>query len=145
MFQRILVALDSSEVGRAVFEQALHVAEKTHARLMLLHVLSDAEVGYPNPQDIDAHLEQWNAYKQEGLNLLRSHQQSATEAGVETEFLQTPGAAPSMICNFAKHWGADLIVVGQRELSGIQRLIRGSVSNYVIHYAPCSVMTVHAS
>lgn len=145
MFQRILVALDNSDIGRAVFEQALQLAEKTHARLMLLHVLSDAEVGYPTGQNLDSHLDQWDECKQQGLTLLRSHQQTASQAGVETEILQTPGAAPTMICNFAKHWGADLIVVGQRELSGLQRMIRGSVSNYVVHYAPCSVMTVHST
>lgn len=51
-------------------------------------------------------------------------------------------AAPSTICKLAKSWEADLIVVGHQGMSPLQELARGSVSNYVMHYAPCSVLTI---
>ncbi len=38
--------------------------------------------------------------------------------------------------------GADLIVVGRRGRSGLSELILGSASNYVLHHAPCSVLTL---
>lgn len=142
MFQKILVALDSSKLGKYVFEEALSLAKETRASLMLLHVLSDAEVGNLELKNLDEHLDHWELYRQQGLELLKSSSAIASEAGVSAEFTQIPGSAPAEICALAKSWKADLIVVGHRGLSGLQDLFVGSVSNYVIHYAPCSVWTV---
>ncbi|MBF2000631.1 MAG: universal stress protein [Synechococcales cyanobacterium C42_A2020_086] len=144
MFHRILVALDNSDLSETVFGEALSLAQATQACLMLLHVLSDAEIGYPQPHTLDTHLEQWQTYQSTGMTRLQVRQAAASQAGVIAEYVQTPGAAPATICRLAQTWGADLIVIGQRELSGIQKFIRGSVSNYVMHYAPCSVLTVHS-
>jgi nucleotide-binding universal stress UspA family protein len=47
-----------------------------------------------------------------------------------------------MICQVAKDWGAELIMVGRRGNSGLSELILGSVSNYVVHHAHCSVLIV---
>jgi nucleotide-binding universal stress UspA family protein len=143
MFQKILVALDSSEMGKLVFDKALSLAKTTRACLLLLHVLSDAEVGYPNFTNLDEHLERWEDYKQQGLELLKFRWEIATQAGVNTECIQNPGASSQTICGVAKFWKADLIVIGHRGLSGIKELVQGSVSNYVLHHAPCSVLTIY--
>ncbi|MBW4430868.1 MAG: universal stress protein [Pelatocladus maniniholoensis HA4357-MV3] len=142
MFQRILVALDNSAISKYVFEEALSIAKVTHTRLMLLHVLSDLEIGYPNVKNLDEHLYKWEEYSKKGLELLKTRQNIATYIGVNTDFTQIPGSAPSTICKLAKSWKADLIVVGHKEMSPLQELARGSVSNYVMHYAPCSVLTI---
>ncbi len=142
MFQRILVALDNSEIAKNVFEEALLIAKATHARLMLLHVLSDLEISYPNVNNLDEHLDQWEECSKNGLELLKTCQKIASYAGINASFTQIAGAAPSTICKFAKTWNADLIIVGHQGMSPLQELVRGSVSNYVMHYAPCSVLTV---
>jgi nucleotide-binding universal stress UspA family protein len=142
MFQRILVALDNSEFGRCVFEEALSLAKATRASLMLLHVLTDTEVEASEFHNLDKHLDRWELSRQQGLELLKSHQAIAAEAGAIAEVTQIPGAAPTEICALAKSWQADLIVVGHRGLSGLQELFAGSVSSYVMHYAPCSVWIV---
>ncbi|MFB2767796.1 universal stress protein [Pelatocladus sp. BLCC-F211] len=142
MFQRILVALDNSEMSQYVFEEALSIAKLTHARLMLLHVLSDLEIGYPKVKNLDEYLDKWEDYSKKRLELLQTRQNVATYIGVNTGFTQIPGSAPSTICKLAKSWKADLIVVGHQKISSLQELARGSVSNYVMHYAPCSVLTI---
>ncbi len=142
MFARILTAIDNSVLGEQVFNQALSLARVTGDNLLLLHVLSDEEAGYPDVHDLPAHLNQWEQAKQVGLERLRLYQTAAVTAGVKTDFRQTPGASGQTICQTAQSWSADLIVVGHRGLSRLEELLGGSVSNYLVHHAPCSVLTV---
>jgi nucleotide-binding universal stress UspA family protein len=142
MLEKILVAIDNSTLGEHVFGKALTLAQATGACLMLLHVLSDEEIGYPNVHELADHLDRWEAPKQRGLALLQSRQAIAFKAGIYTEFSQTPGTSERTICNMARDWKADVIVVGHRGLSGLQELVHSSVSNYLVHHAPCSVLTV---
>ncbi len=156
MFRKILVAMDSSAIGKQVFDKALALAKATDACLMLLHVLSVEEEGSPNnytfhsldyysvvsEQTLQIETQQWWWCEKHGLELLRSRQTIATAAGVSTEFTQTSGSPGRKICDLARTWGADLIVIGRRGRSGLAELILGSVSNYVLHHAPSSVLTV---
>lgn len=52
------------------------------------------------------------------------------------------GSPERSICEIAQTWEADLIIVGSRGLTGIKEMFLGSVSNYVTHHAPCSVLIV---
>jgi nucleotide-binding universal stress UspA family protein len=140
--ERILVALDNSIRGDQVFGEAITLARANGAHLMLLHVLSDEEIGYPDIHNLTDHLEKWEASRRLGLELLRSRQMVAIDAGISTESAQTPGTSGRTICDMARDWKADVIIVGHRGWSGLQELVQGSVSNYLVHYAPCSVLTV---
>jgi nucleotide-binding universal stress UspA family protein len=155
MFHKILVAVDRSENSEKVLDAAIVLAKTTGASLMLLHVLSSEERGYPvmpalTMQDyypidgklFDDYQKRWQIYEQEGLDLLRSYADKATAAGVTTEFNQDTGNSGRTICEMAQTCGADVIVIGRRGHSGWSELILGSVSNYVLHHAPCSVFTV---
>jgi nucleotide-binding universal stress UspA family protein len=125
---------------------------------MLLHILAPEEENSPGvpgfigvdyyPWSIDdvniSYRQQWDEFESECLELLRVRRDKAVAAGVETEFTQIPGSAGETICQFAKNWDADLIAIGHRGLSGFGELLLGSVSNYVLHHAPCSVLTVQS-
>ncbi len=157
MFHKILVAVDRSEMSRQVFEEALTLATQTQARLLLLHVLSSEEAGSPvlpmqsglyyypvlNTTAMATYQQQWEDFVQQGVDWLRSLAQEAEAVGVPVEFMQTPGNPGRVICQQAKNWEADLIILGRRGLSGLSELLMGSVSNYVLHRAACSVLTVH--
>jgi nucleotide-binding universal stress UspA family protein len=157
MFNKILVAVDRSDMSLKIFEEALSLAKITSANLMLLHVLSQEEEGSPealvypnidyypgwNEQSFKLYQEQWEKFKNEGLQMLQSLSAQANTAGVNTEFTQNTGNAGRMICELATVWNADLIIMGRRGRSGIAEFFLGSVSNYVLHHAPCSVQIVH--
>jgi nucleotide-binding universal stress UspA family protein len=64
--------------------------------------------------------------------------------GIKTEFTQIPGNPGQTIKKIAQNWDADLIVMGSRGRTGLSELVLGSVSNYVMHHAPCSVLIVHS-
>ena len=155
MFNKILVAIDGSTMSRKVFEAGVSLAQTTGASLMLLHVLSAAEKNYPTPfmyyglesvpideSTLNVYQQQWQKLEQEGLELLQSLTEEATKAEVKTEFKQTLGYPGRNICELAQTWPAELILVGSRGLTGVQEMLLGSVSNYVTHHAPCSVLIV---
>ncbi|MBI4783344.1 MAG: universal stress protein [Oscillatoriophycideae cyanobacterium NC_groundwater_1537_Pr4_S-0.65um_50_18] len=159
MFHKILVAIDRSPLGEHIFGKALALAKALEAELMILHVLSADESGSPQipvsatglmtnltleAATFEIYQKQWQEFEAQGLAFLQSHTQIATEAGVKTEFTQTPGYPGRVICELAKNWSSDLIVVGRRGTSGLSELFLGSVSNYVLHHAPCEVLVVHA-
>ena len=158
MFEKILVPLDVSQMSKQVFAQALSLAKTSNASLMLLHVLSPEEENSPlpippnltdiypaigNDLTLENWREQWEMFEHQGLEMLQSSAKEATDAGISTEYRQIPGSPGKSICKLARDWQADLIVVGRRGRSGLSELLLGSISNYVLHHAPCSVLIVH--
>ncbi|NJR65469.1 MAG: universal stress protein [Leptolyngbyaceae cyanobacterium CRU_2_3] len=159
MFHKILVAIDRTSLGEYVFGKALSLAKTLDAELMLLHVLSaDAEDSPQMPVStismrsfstmeataFDVYQKQWQEFEAHGLEFLQLHAQTASEAGVKTEFTQLPGHPGRLICELALNWQADLVVVGRRGLSGLSELFLGSISNYVLHHASCEVLMIHS-
>ena len=157
MFEKILVALDLLDSNETVFENALSLAAATHSELMLLHALAGDRDGGPtmpvsatwdyyavmSDRTWSLYQTQWKEYEQRGLETLRRYTQRAADAGVTAEFTQLASGPGRAICELAKNWPADLIVVGSHGRTGLSELFLGSVSNYVMHHAPCSVFVVH--
>jgi nucleotide-binding universal stress UspA family protein len=52
------------------------------------------------------------------------------------------GSPERAIVEEAEKWGADLIIVGSHGYGFWERVFLGSVSNAVVHHAPCSVLVV---
>ncbi|MEA5621065.1 universal stress protein [Cronbergia sp. UHCC 0137] len=156
MFNKILVALDNSETSQYIFEQSVFLSKATNASMMLLHVLSPLEDPYLNPvflqsgtiyptlntEAMNKYIEIWNELKEERLTWMRSLSKQAVNMGVNTDFVQDMGDAGRIICKLALDWQADLIIIGRRGRTGINELLLGSVSNYVLHHASCSVLTI---
>lgn len=159
MFRKILVALDYSEISKQALNEAIVLAKETGAHLMILHVISASEDGYPDTSALyrldigypDAEIyqevmqryaQQWQEFEEQSLKTLQSFARDAELAGVDVDIAQYFGEPKSTICAVARHLDADLIVIGRRGHSGLSELILGSVSNYVVHHAPCSVLTV---
>ncbi len=155
MIYKILVAVDYSENNKSVFDSALSLAKTTGATLMIMHVLAEEEPGYPmipsytyypvlDSYDYNLYKKKLEDYKQQGINFLQERAKEAKTAGVNTEFTQLTGNPGRSICELANTWSADLILVGSRGLKGLKEMFLGSVSNYVTHHAPCSVLIVRA-
>ncbi|MGL5078437.1 MAG: universal stress protein [Waterburya sp.] len=162
MFKKILVAIDLSAANQQLFQQALSLAKTNQAKLILLHVLSSEEAGCPimssyfaKPIDHCIHLDpkiiaqanqvyeqEWELFRQKGLELLRDFAKVAIASGVKVESSQITGHPSSTICDFAQACQADIIVIGKRGYSGLQEMFLGSISNYVVHHSPCSVLLV---
>ncbi|MGK7874266.1 MAG: universal stress protein [Xenococcaceae cyanobacterium] len=150
-YKKILVAVERSPQGRAVFEHALEIAKQSGASLMLFHCLPIESLGispYTNlyGQELanfsQAIQEQLKQETEEVQQWLDGYCQKSTEQGVPIESNLKLGDAGSWIHELAYSWNADLIVLGRRGRQGLAEMFLGSVSNYVVHHAPCSVLVV---
>ncbi len=158
MFHKILVALDNSELSQQVFDRAVFLAKSTNASLMLLHVQSAYDEYYLKPgfpgaeiypslytQTSPTYMKQCEEMEKQGLEELKFLAEQAIASGVKAEFIQNQGEPGPMICNAAISCQADLIIMGRRGRTGLSELFLGSVSNYVLHHAPCAVLVVQHS
>ena len=140
MFEKILVAIDFSSESSDVFETAVFIAKTTRASLMLLHVLPIEDLMGKAVRKV--YEKEWQRFLQQRLEFLRSLVREATTVGVKAEFTIFWGIPGRDICAVSQIWSADSIVVGSRGRTGIKEVFLGSVSNYVTHHAPCSVLIV---
>lgn len=157
MFQRILVALDRSNSSRSVLEEAIALAKPAAAKLNLITVVPPMDVGgYPDPIYLNvegmrgvwttelyqSHIASWQQQQQEIEQWLRSQTEFVQRQGLSAEYTCPIGTPNTTLCKLATEWEADLIMMGRRGRTGFSELLLGSVSNYVLHHAPCSVLTV---
>ena len=148
MFKKILVALDCNGSCESVFNQGLLLAQATQSSLSLLTILEprnfDETVYSPyESQKLAAYIQQYKETELANLNKLQRFSEQAREVGIESEFMQTIDSPGRAICQSAESGQSDLIVVGSRGRTGLREMLLGSVSNYVVHHAPCSVMVIH--
>lgn len=157
MISHILVAIDRSAASHRAFETALDMAKGLGSVLTLVHALDIFDPASPKrPQvlvnsysmDLDRLLresyeKQWAEFVDHYESLLKQKQEEARDVGVSARYLHPYGRPGPAICKVAKEMHADLIVVGSRGRKGLSEMILGSVSNYIMHHAPCSVMVIH--
>ena len=155
MTEKILATIDSSPGNKSVFDMAVSLAKAMDAKLMLLHVLSQTDPAYPvlptyiyysvlrGKEDSIFH-QKFYEYERREAKFLHYLTQKAIATGVDAEYAQLNGIPGWEICQAASAWTADLIIVGSRGLKGIKEMFVGSVSNYVTHHAPCSVLIVRS-
>lgn len=155
MFKKILVALDRSSEASAVFDFALSVAQPEISKMLLVHFidLQTQEIppwtGFATLYDINVsgnrddrnrqHLQQKIEQSQ---NWLEIYAEKAITANVSCETESRVGNCNLGIGSLAQAWNADLIIIGRRGHKNLSEILLGSVSNYVIHHAPCSVLVV---
>src|SRR4029450_1922359 len=89
---------------------------------------------------------QWMVNEREDVNAtLKEAATKAEEAGVEVETFARQGDPADAILDVAEEEKADLIIVGNKGMTGAKRFLLGSVPNKVWHHAPCSVLIVRTT
>jgi nucleotide-binding universal stress UspA family protein len=151
-FQKVLVALDQSAQAPTIFEQALQQINPETGLLLILHTLplrASVFWGAGMAADLGTNITLWQVQyddlqtdRQARKEWLQTYQQQAIAHGVTSEIHLSIGIPEIQICDVAQQWRADLIVIGRRGLRGFAELLIGSVSNHVLHHAPCPVLTV---
>jgi nucleotide-binding universal stress UspA family protein len=98
-----------------------------------------SEVWYDNRGDLKATKQEM---RKEVGELARSHAAKLPRKKLKVETAVRDGHPRTVIVDEAKKWRADLIVMGSHGRTGLSRLLLGSVAQYVVSHAPCSVEVV---
>ena len=147
MFASIVVGTDGSQTAREAVRQAVTLARQLGARLEIVSAYEPVsrarlrEEAQQVPSDL-----QWMVNPREDVDAtLREAAEEAEAAGVETEVYARQGDPADAILDVAEERSADLIVVGNKGMTGAKRFLLGSVPNKISHHAPCSVLIIRTS
>ncbi len=138
MLKTILVALDDSELADRVIQALQELVLPKDSKVILCHVFptSESEIELPadRPQPESPAFSYFHIEKQ-----LQSYQ---TILPVESDIEIVTGDPAEEIIRLANIYKANLIIIGSRGLTGMTRIVQGSVSSQVVEEANCSVLVV---
>jgi nucleotide-binding universal stress UspA family protein len=139
--RHILVPVDFSDYSKEGIETAKELALLCHAELQLVHVIEVRKLPpFYAPLDIAEVIENRKRTSAATLQELADKDVGAA-VEVELHVLEGPTAAHA-ITDFAGAHASDLIVIPSHGLTGIERILLGSVAERVIRLAKCPVFTV---
>jgi nucleotide-binding universal stress UspA family protein len=146
VFTRIVVGTDGSETAGQAVSQAIELAQLSGARLSIVSAYSPATGRRAGAEAQEAPADvQYELGPREDVNLvLDAAAAEAKEAGIEVQTHPVEADPADAILNVAEEVKADLIVVGNKGMTGARRYLLGSVPN-VSHHAPCSVIIVRTT
>jgi nucleotide-binding universal stress UspA family protein len=144
VFASIVVGTDGSETAS---KAVLHAAEMAKALGAKLHIVSAyTPVTAQVHSEGDPERAEWSVGPDvlvEGV--LTEATALVASLGLEINTHAVRGDAAEGLLDAAAEFGADLIVVGNRGMTGARRFLLGNVPNKVSHHAPCSVLIVRTS
>jgi nucleotide-binding universal stress UspA family protein len=147
MFRSIVVGTDGSETARKAVDEAIDLAKAVGAALCLVSAYEPVskarlkEEARQTPDDL-----QWMVNPREEVDeTLSDAADIVRDAGVEVEVFAREGDPADAILDVAEERGADLIIVGNKGMTGARRFLLGSVPNRVSHHAPCSVLIIRTT
>lgn len=139
MFKTVLIALNNSPLDQVIMATTAQLILEPGAKVIMAHVLPYAEdaagqdASRPLPPDHEFPHQQLEQH-------LSTCAQQLTD--IEPVIELTQGDPNAEIIRLANIYRVDLIILGSRGLTGVNRILAGSVSGLVVEEAPCTVMVV---
>jgi nucleotide-binding universal stress UspA family protein len=147
MYRQIVVGTDGSETAAKAVGQAAELAASVGATLLVVSAFEPIsgsrlrEEASQVPDDV-----RWMVNPREDVDAtLQTAVELAAEVGAASKTFARQGDPADAILDVAEEQGADLIVVGNKGMTGAKRFLLGSVPNKVSHHAPCSVLIVRTT
>lgn len=138
MLNTVLVALDSSEHSDRVIQSLEELQLQPTTKIVLSHVVPTPELN----EELVADRPQTGFEGPPYLQLEKQLQSYQAQLPGESNLEIVTGDPAEEIIRLANIYNADLIVIGSRGLTGVKRIIQGSVSSQVVENAHCSVLVV---
>jgi nucleotide-binding universal stress UspA family protein len=147
MFKSIVVGTDGSDTATQAVRQAVDLARTIGAKLELVSAYEPVPVQRLQEERLEAPEDlQWAINPREDVDAtLEAAAEVARGAGVAVDVYARQGDPADAILDIAEEREADLIVVGNKGMTGAKRFLLGSVPNKISHHAPCSVLIIRTT
>jgi nucleotide-binding universal stress UspA family protein len=146
LLKRIVVGTDGSDTATGAVREAVDLAKATGASLHVVSAYAQAPgVGGEDAAEIPGDVQYEVGPRQEVNLVLDSAAGEAEKGGVEVKTHPREGDPADALLDVAEEVDADLIVVGNKGMTGAKRFLLGSVPNKVSHHAPCGVYIVRTT
>jgi nucleotide-binding universal stress UspA family protein len=148
MFGSIVVGTDGSETADKAVRQAADLAKRIGASVDLVSAYEPVSSSRLREEQRDAPGDlQWMVNPREDVDAtLQEAAEVVKELGVpDVNTFAREGDPADAILDVAEERGSDLIVVGNKGMTGAKRFLLGSVPNKISHHAPCSVLIIRTT
>jgi nucleotide-binding universal stress UspA family protein len=143
-FHDIAVGVDLSSESERAAAQAMALARRNGARVVLIHVglVPEPPTGVPESSRATAEtfLRALQARTAEDRAQVEALRQRLIGQGVELSHVVVEGFADAALPDTARELGCDLIVVGTHGRTGVRRFLLGSVAERTVRHASSSVL-----
>lgn len=150
MYANIVVGTDGSDTAKIAVQHAMALAQAGGGTLHVVHAFQNVSLGMAavaagsGGPAVD--LDRLNVGLQEhGAAVVAAVLADAEAGGVRAETHVVSGDPADALLGVADQVGADLIVVGNRGMSGVKRFMLGSVPNRISHHCPCNLLIVNTT
>jgi nucleotide-binding universal stress UspA family protein len=142
MYKAIVVGTDGSDRADVAVNEAFALAKMTGAKVHAVHAVhAAAATGF---SDVPGTAQSTSASLREHVDHVGTELLAKAEhQGVSAEMHNPEGDPADALISVANAVDADIIVVGNRGMAGMKRLVLGSVPNKVSHQCPCSLLIVN--
>ena len=147
MFGSFVVGTDGSETAAEAVRQATELANSVGAQIHLVSAYEPVgsqrlrEERQQAPDDL-----QWSINEREDVEAtLKKAAEKIQGAGVQVSTYARQGDPADAILDVAEEQNSDLIIVGNKGMTGAKRFLLGSVPNKISHHAPCSVLIIRTT
>ncbi|MCX6390502.1 MAG: universal stress protein [Solirubrobacterales bacterium] len=146
MFKRIIVGTDGSETANEAVKRAGELARTSGAKLEIVSAYEPVapvqlrEDAVETPKDLE-----WAINPRQEVDATLAAAAGSVGDGVEVGTHARQGDPADAILDVAEEIGADLVVVGNKGMTGARRFLLGSVPNRISHHAPCAVLIIRTT
>lgn len=150
MYANIVVGTDGSDTAKIAVSHAMALAQAGGGTLHVVHAYQNVSLGMAavaagsGGPAVD--LDRLNVGMHEyGESVVAAVVAEAETGGVRVQTHVISGDPADALLGVADQVGADLIVVGNRGMSGVKRFMLGSVPNRISHHCPCNLLIVNTT
>ena len=138
LFERIVLATDGSKNCLSAVTEALRIGKESGSKIYVVSVIDTRRLSSVSPEiQVAGSIDRMQA---EAEQIVGNVKKLGSGQALEPSVLY--GDPVNEIITFSRETGADLIVVGTRGKSGIERIVPGSVAEGVVREASCPVLVV---
>jgi len=147
MYQRILVPLDGSDTSDLGLTEAIRLAQLTHARLRLIHVIDELSFAFTADAYSYRAGELLDLLRKNGADILEKALATVRAQGIEADtvlYENLDKTVQQRVISEAETWKADLIVIGTHGRRGVRRMMLGSSAEGILRGAHVPVLLVRS-